>query len=301
MVIYVTRGLPASGKSTWAKMASGHGSRTVRVCRDDIRDMLVGTDRPGVLTREQEELVSRMEEAAVRAAVEQGRDVYVDAMHIRPKYIDKWCTFGHVEVVDFPVPLVELVRRDANRDRPVGEKVIRQIAKRFRIKEDGVLPQITVRNRDFQPYERPENGHPSFIVDIDGTLANLNGRSPYENDSKKYLEDLPIQDVVDTVRDLETEGRVIVFMSGRSETHREATEQWLETHVRTARFRFQHLLLMRGEDDKRPDDGVKYDLFDKHVRDDYDVIGVIDDRPQVLRMWRKIGLTTFQVGSGEEF
>lgn len=66
MVIYVTRGLPASSKTTWAKEAAEYPD-TVRVCRDDIRDMLVGTDRPGVLSPELEATVSRMEEAAVKA------------------------------------------------------------------------------------------------------------------------------------------------------------------------------------------------------------------------------------------
>lgn len=301
MVIYVTRGLPASGKSTWAKEAAEYPD-TVRVCRDDIRDMLVGTDRPGVLSPELEATVSRMEEAAVKAAVDRGMDVVVDAMHLRPKYVDKWCTFGIVTAVSFNAPLEELVRRDARRERPLGEKVIRQIAKRFRIKEDGVLPQITVRNRGFQPYEVDLTCADAYIIDIDGTVADMGGRhSPYSTHDDELMADTPIRSVLEAAWGLYELGNHIIFMSGRSEATRSATTRWLDRHIALGNRAYPYRLLMRGANDKRPDDIVKYELFDKHVRGGYNVLGVFDDRPQVIRMWEKIGLKVFNVGTGEEF
>ena len=43
---------------------------------------------------------------------------------------------------------------------------------------------------------------------------------------------------------------------------------------------------------------MKLELFDRHVRDSYDVRYVLDDRQQVVDAWRSIGLTVFQVAEG---
>ena len=43
-----------------------------------------------------------------------------------------------------------------------------------------------------------------------------------------------------------------------------------------------------------PDDVLKKDMLDKHV-DINDVFLVVDDRDRVVKLWRSLGLTTFQV------
>ena len=35
------------------------------------------------------------------------------------------------------------------------------------------------------------------------------------------------------------------------------------------------------------------------IRDRWRVVGVFDDRQQVVRMWRALGLTVFQVAEGD--
>lgn len=298
MVIMVTVGLPGSGKSTWAmQWVSEDPANRVRVNRDDLRRMIVGYE--GVLNRDLEDIVSRMEEAAVSAAVKRGKDVVVDAMHLTARYRKKWASFGTVEIVPFHTPVYDCVDRDRLRANPVGEDVIRRIAKRHRIPEGGDLKNIDVTNfseQEFLPWDVEIAAPETYLVDIDGTVAHLNGRSPYASDPGAYLEDIPDLEVVSTVERISRTGARIVFLSGRSSEFREVTEEWLNE---IADFPFD--LFMRPEGDKRPDYIVKYELFDKHIRNQYDVIGVFDDRPSVLRMWRRIGLTTFQVGDGEEF
>jgi len=58
-------------------------------------------------------------------------------------------------------------------------------------------------------------------------------------------------------------------------------------------------LFMRPEGDMRPDNIVKAELFDTYVRDNYDVQFVIDDRDQVVDMWRRMGLACLQVAPGD--
>ena len=78
--IILTRGLPASGKSTWAKEFARVNPNVVRVSRDDLRSQLF----PGADYRDiDEDLITEAETALVRAALRQGKTVVVDAMHLQ--------------------------------------------------------------------------------------------------------------------------------------------------------------------------------------------------------------------------
>ena len=90
-------------------------------------------------------------------------------------------------------------------------------------------------------------------------------------------------------------GHRVVFLSGRSDKCRTATETWLKKHVAVP-FDALH---MREHGDNRRDSIVKVELFDAHVRDAYDVTCVLDDRDQVVEAWRALGLTVFQVAEGD--
>jgi hypothetical protein len=85
-----------------------------------------------------------------------------------------------------------------------------------------------------------------------------------------------------------------VFCSGRSDDARPATEAWLKEHVGVP----YEALFMRATGDQRRDSVVKAEIFDREIRSRYHVVGVFDDRAQVVRMWRALGLTVFQVADG---
>lgn len=136
----------------------------------------------------------------------------------------------------------------------------------------------------------------AYLVDIDGTVALNNGhRSPFN--WAKVGDDEPNWSVIQTVQLLGAE-RSIVFLSGRDEVCRADTWAWLHRHF----FLSSPLaLFMRPHQDMRPDCVVKSELFDAHVRNSYNVLGVFDDRRQVIdRTWRAMGLTAFDV-AGNEF
>lgn len=147
----------------------------------------------------------------------------------------------------------------------------------------------------------------TWVVDIDGTLALKGDRSPF--DWSRVGEDLPNIPVIRVVEALLYVGDNIVFMSGRMEQCRSDTAHWLNVnidccyvHPRVGYPRDDHRgvseLFMRADGDYRPDTVVKLELFDNHVKDRYDVIGVIDDRASVCRQWREMGLTCLQVAEG---
>nr|WP_240918294.1 polynucleotide kinase [Rhodococcus sp. 14C212] len=86
----------------------------------------------------------------------------------------------------------------------------------------------------------------------------------------------------------------IVLVSGRDGVCRPETEQWLAEH----RVPYTELH-MRAPGDNRKDSIVKAELFDRYVRHRYRVVAVLDDRDQVVRMWRRMGLVCFQVAEGD--
>lgn len=56
---------------------------------------------------------------------------------------------------------------------------------------------------------------------------------------------------------------------------------------------------MRPAGDSRRDAIVKREIFEEEIRDRWRVVGVFDDRQQVARRWRELGLTVSQVAEGD--
>lgn len=147
------------------------------------------------------------------------------------------------------------------------------------------------------------------IFDIDGTLANGEHRQHHVRGPKKnwmaYMDGLAEDTVHEHVRAafrcFKNNPGIdyhIYLLSGRDEPYREATEKWL---LDNDIFGY-HELYMRPANDYRPDDIIKEELFNKHFGEFKDrVLCVFDDRPRVIRMWRKIGIPIFNCGDGTEF
>jgi hypothetical protein len=219
--------------------------------------------------------------------------VVVDDTNLRVKYVRAWMDLA-AEVgasVTFQgftdVPLDECLRRDAARDLPVGEQVIRDMHQRY-----FPLVSIDVETATTERYVPDPTLPAAWLVDVDGTLAIMCGRSPY--DESRVLDDSPNQPVVTLVRSLAAAGWGVVVMSARTEACREDTEKWLDAHS------IPHdALLMRAVGDQRRDSVVKRELFEQHVAPRWAVHGVLDDRRQVVEMWRSMGLMCAQVAPGE--
>jgi hypothetical protein len=106
--------------------------------------------------------------------------------------------------------------------------------------------------------------------------------------------DLPIPEVAAKVRKL-SQNHTIILVTGRPDDYRVATEEWLKTH----KIPYKELY-MRESGDFRQDDIVKQEILNKHLNKE-EIKLVIDDRPRVIRMWRKNGLEVEDVGDGVEF
>ena len=296
----ITRGLPASGKSTWA--LGMEMCEYVRVNRDSIRQQVFGLDGKGILTPKQENEVTKLEVALVEAALNAGKSVVVDATHLRQKYAVQWADLAEkhgvlFQVVDFPVDADECVRRNAGRRvvEQVPEQVIRDMAKRFPVHS---WPEITPsglysKEPPITPYIPDESKPAAYIFDVDGTLAQIGGgRNPY--DASRAMEDTPTPHVVRAYQNLHDNNYCMLILTGRKHTHRGVTKQWLEEN----RVYYDGLWT-RTDGDNRQDWIVKQELFDTHIAPNYNVLGVFDDRLQVARMWHLKGVPLFRVGDPE--
>ncbi|MFF5970186.1 AAA family ATPase [Streptomyces sp. NPDC012769] len=299
--VHVMTGLPASGKTTAARALQERSEgRMRRVNLDDLRTML---DLPGGDRRSHahEQTVLGIQDAAIRAAVDDGFDVVVDNTHLTPHIprrlkaavAGREATFVVHDFTDVPVD--ECVRRDAARARPVGEEIIRILADKHTKATRGGwrLTDDWLNDRPAATPYVPDTALPSAVLcDIDGTLALRGDRGPYDfTRCDLDLLNVAVRDALRAFRSSHQDR--IVLLSGRSEDHRALTEAWLR------RYEVPYdELWMRASDDGRSDDLVKAELFDAHVRHRYAVRVSLDDRDRVVAVWRRMGLPTWQVNYG---
>lgn len=133
----------------------------------------------------------------------------------------------------------------------------------------------------------------AIVVDIDGTLAHIvgdNPRSPY--DASRAHEDA-LDDSVSLITELMYQhGYRVIVLTGRHSGHLQVTEEWLD-----AKGVNYDEIYCREEGDKRPDYIVKEELYRSQIKDKVNVKFAIEDRPQVVRMWQRLGIKVFNVGA----
>ena len=92
----------------------------------------------------------------------------------------------------------------------------------------------------------------------------------------------------------------VLIVSGRDDTCKEVTEKWLQdNHIPYDEIHMRDTNAV-DEDGKKLDDRViKKDIYDKWIKNRYNVRFVLDDRNRVVEMWRSLGLKVLQVGEGD--
>jgi predicted kinase len=278
--VLILQGLPASGKSQFAKelLLSKPGC-WVRTNKDLLREMA----HASYFSQGNEKFIVQLRDRMILMALEAGKHVIVDDTnfghhieHIRQLVKG----LAQVQVNDsfLKVPVTECIRRDLLRPRSVGKDVIMEMYERY------IRTQIS-------PIEYNPDLPDAIIVDLDGTLAIINDRNPY--DAINCDRDLPNQPVLETVWQWQST-KTIIIVSGRTDDAKIQTETWLKKY----KVNYQHLY-MRPAGDTRKDCILKQEIFDRFIRDRYNVFFILDDRNQVVDMWRGLGLTVFQVAPGD--
>lgn len=286
--LYMTKGLPASGKTTAAKALVATQPGTKRVNKDDLRAMLDN----GKWSEANERFILGVRDRLISDILDTGCHVICDDTNLAPKHETQLRQIAKAhkaafEILDHThVQPEECITRDLVRPNSVGQKVILDMYDRYLKPAPALAPAWNM--------SLPA----AVICDIDGTIAEMNGRSPY--DWSRVDEDLCRHRVLSVVLSfVEDRGQKLVFVTGRDERCREKTKEWLNRFL--GEFYELH---MRPAEDTRRDSIVKREIYENHIKDRYNVNAIFDDRPQVIReCWQALGFgdRIFNVGTGEEF
>ncbi len=286
--LYMTKGLPASGKSTWAREMITRLKNVKRVNKDELRALL----DDGKHSKSNEKFVLEVRDSIVIQALTAGLHVIVDDTNLATKHEARLRqiaqqTGAAFEVVDLflDVDVDECVARDKKRPNYVGEDVIRGMYAQF------LRPG---------PPEVDSNKPWVIICDVDGTVMKMGERGPF--DWHRVEEDEPRLDVWHAVVGVQANCRprpYIAFVSGRSDECYAGTVRSLRSRLMVE----DPQVFMRPVGDNRNDAIVKREIYEQYIAPRFNVRAIFDDRPRVIRMWQSLGFADriFNVGDGREF
>lgn len=291
MKIILTVGPSACGKTTWAnEQVNKNKGKFVNLNRDDIRRTLFMFNAWNEyrFTGQKESLVTETQFAMAKAALSRGLSVIVSDTNLNAEYRQKWQDFAKEQNVPFElevfrVDIKELTQRNLNREFSVDPKIMKQQYVTFMEQFGGLrryVPDTTKRK--------------AVIFDLDGTLAIMNDRGPFE--WSKVGEDSVNENVADLLRMIRLAHPEwnIISLSGRDGVCEHITKTWLVDNDLKTDYHFQ-----RKQGDQRRDSIIKEEIFWNEIAENFDVQFVVDDRQQVVDMWDMIGVEVWQVAQND--
>lgn len=275
--IIFLKGLPASGKSTWAIQYCKENPEFKRLNKDDLREQ---AGNPPWSKSFENEILSTQRNLGL-SYLNDGFSIIIDDTNFSEKHWEYWSKVAsersiEIDIKVFDTPVDVCVERDKSRQKSVGEAVIRSMYKQH-------VKHKIVKTDSRYILEQDLSLPKCIICDIDGTLALINGRNPYD-DSLIHNDRLnkPVRNILYVYKLL---GYRIIILSGRTDNCKEQTLKWLISNQI-----FFEDLYMRKSGDFRQDAVVKKEIYEKYIKGKYYVDFVLDDRNQVVDMWREEGL-----------
>ena len=157
--------------------------------------------------------------------------------------------------------------------------------------------------------DRPKDSPAKFVFfDIDGTVADISHRLHFiQSEPKDWAsfhaaatDDEPMKDMVSIVialfKQSYNDGYYPIFVTGRPESSREITLKWLNQAFGI--YFIDDELAMRKNGDYRPDHVIKRELVQNLRKLGHDVVLAVEDRQQVVDMYREEGIRCLQCADG---
>ena len=295
--ILMMRGLPASGKTTFANQILQDSNQWVRANLDSLRPMLHGnrTWKP-----KQERITQQVERQICETLIKNNVNVIIDDTNLTNYHYDKWSSCAKKLNAEFAMHDMD-TRLEICLERNTLRLAIDNSPL---IPSNNVIVNMARVNNMFEgvAFDKKE-----IIVDIDGTIANIDHRLHHIRKNPKNWRgffseiryDEPRWDVLyEVVNQAEKENAGIVYVSARPEQYRTETEKWLKEHIHHT-YKYK-TLIMRHDSDKRKDELVKKDILNRYFKRDR-IIAVYDDRLSVIRMWESEGLKVINCNIGGEY
>lgn len=281
----VTVGISCSGKSTYAKeLLQKEKGKWVEVNRDNVRFTVLGasTWSDYKFSHGNESLVSSVCWGQVLAAKESGKNVIVSDTNLNPKYRDKLIRDlskegFKVHIKDVEISLEEAWKRDSLRLNGVGPSIIYNQYQQW------------LDYKGIKKYHPKEGLLDAVVFDIDGTLAQMQGRTPFE--WAKVYQDLPRPEIISMLKGYQLQGYSVVLASGRDGCCEDLTKLWLEEVAEVDWDDF----FIRPVGNTEKDTVIKERMLWDDITPKYNVVAWVDDRPVVCRKLRELGVNVIQV------
>jgi predicted kinase len=307
--IFLTKGAPASGKSTWAKAEVAKDPlKYLHINNDDLRQSFNGS----VYSADYEKLITETRNFLIREGIKRGMNIIIDNVNANNRHWDMTCKIAKeankdIQVLEklFYSDLEELLERNAKREGSarVPDDVLKKFykdlgGKQFRFSN----PKVEIFNKrnytldtPFTPAVQDINLPTAIISDLDGTLALFAGkRSPYDAKDCDLIDEIN-RAVQETIELYHADAHQIIFCSGREDKFEPETRRFIGKHLPNIKYK----LFMRKTDDMRKDSIIKEEIYRNNIEGKYFVKLVLDDRNQVVSLWRSLGLVCFQVAPGD--
>ena len=255
---------------------------------------------------EREPLISKLKEMITTTVMGEGYDIIVDNMNLNPKEVAFWkhIVEGWNNIVDkdsvfnkyriefkdfFDVSVEDCIKRDAGRQHPIGEQVIRDTWNKYKFFIQTTQVEKLVNNLRIHD----EYKNRCIVVDMDSTLCFNTQKRPWfgEGSTEAMINDVPNQDVVDIIKALKDKFHIVIG-TGRDTSQQEVTERWLNKHD----IHFD-ACYFRTNGDYRKGVEVKKEQINKILKK-YDVVAIFDDCEPIVQMYRDMGLTVLQPNKG---
>lgn len=307
--VIVLVGIPASGKSTWAKDKVKEDQSYVRINRDELRIMMNNY----VFSSDNEKLVVSTRDHILRAALRMNRNIIIDDCNInRRNFSDIVSVVKSLNInctimeKSFYIDLNGALERNNTRDgvAKVPDIVIKKMwnqsgkeqhkfyKPRIEIIKGNNFTNCLERTENQMIANQDETKPVAIICDIDGTFAIVGKRSPYNAANCDEI-DFPNMSVINLIKLLQDNNHQIIFCSGRSRKDELPTRRFIDRYLGNQNY----LLFMRDDDDKRKDAIFKEEIYRNNIENKFYIKAVFDDRLSVCQLWYKLGLPLFRVGS----
>jgi predicted kinase len=258
--ILILVGAPGSGKSTYAKYFLRTEENWIRISRDDFRTMQFGAT---IVSEREEKMISEMVFASIEALLRKNSNVLLDATNCKKEYInqfiEKFNNKANISFKIFELSKEVLEERCEKRFNETGKHIPKNVIQKFvqnlnSLKENFDFSERKKQEKTILIADQNQILPKAIICDLDGTLALMNGRNPF--DAARCDEDLLNVPVANTLKNYHQLGYKIILLSGREEKYKEPTLRFLETH----QINFDELL-MRKTSDNRKDSIIKKEIF----------------------------------------
>ncbi len=294
-------GTSLSGKTTFAKDYLTNNKNTYYVSRDTERENIFGVYRNG--NPKEESIITEIVNNKIWSCLKIG-DVLLDNANIVQEHLNELIEeFKYSYDIEFiEMPLLdkhELIKRNQKRFFETG-KLIPERVLHYQINDFNklIIPNNIYNNgtkfdkRISYNKKYDHSLQDCIIVDLDGTLSLINNRNPFNGeDCMSDVVNNSVKMLLDTI----PKHVCIFLLSGRNESNggRQNTLNWLSEN----NIRYDNLI-MRKENDNRPDYIVKKEMYNDYINRKFNCIFCLDDRDSIVKLWRNIGLDCFQVYNG---